>query len=89
MNAMMVNAKQIAMMRPTNTISPAWCCSGVLFTTGFCKALIFDVSFANCATTTTPNHDRYKYRVADEITPFHEGFGNSTDIVSVPVDVMP
>ena len=56
MNAMMVNAKQAAMIRPTNTINPAWCCSGVLFTAGFRKALILDVSFANCATTTSPNN---------------------------------
>jgi hypothetical protein len=57
---MIVNAKQIAMMRPTNTISPAWCCSGVLFTTGFSKALVFNISFANGASTTTPNYDGNK-----------------------------
>jgi len=51
-----VNAKQIAIMRPTNTIRPAWCCSGVLVTTGFSKAFVFDISFANGATTTTPHH---------------------------------
>lgn len=54
---MIVNAKQIAIMRPTNTISPAWCCSGVLLATGFRKTLVLDISFANGASTTSPpNH---------------------------------
>jgi len=38
----------------TQTI--AWCCSGVLITTGFSKAFVFDINFANGASTTTPHH---------------------------------
>ena len=56
MNAMMVNAKQAAMIRPTNTMRPAWCCSGVLFTGLLRKALVRCIAFANCATTTTPDN---------------------------------
>jgi hypothetical protein len=65
MNEMIVNAKHIAMMRPTNTISPAWCCSGVLLTAGLRKALVLDISFANRASTTTPNYDRDQQRVTE------------------------
>jgi hypothetical protein len=50
-------------MRPTNTISPAWCCSGVLLTAGLRKALVLDISFANRASTTAPNYDRDQQRV--------------------------
>ena len=60
MNAMIVKAKQTAIMRPTNTISPACCCSGATFARRFCEALVLDISFANCATTTAPSNYRYK-----------------------------
>lgn len=63
MNAMIVNAKQAAMMRPTKTISPAWCCSGVLFTGLLREALVRCIAFSNCATTTAPHHYGNQYRV--------------------------
>jgi hypothetical protein len=52
-------------IRDRNTMRPAWCCSGVLVTTGLSKALILDVSFANSATTTAPNYDNNKYDVTN------------------------
>ena len=68
---MTVNEKQIAIRRPTKTISPACCCSGVLFTSGLCKALVFNICFRKRATTTTPNYDANKKHVPNHITPFH------------------
>ena len=65
MNAMIVNAKQTAMMRPTNTMSPACCCSGGTFARRFSKAFVLDISFANGAATTTPRHYCYEYGAAD------------------------
>ena len=64
MKAIMVNAKHAAMMRPTKTISAAWCCSGVLFTGLLREALVGRIAFSNCATTTAPNYDRNKQRVS-------------------------
>ena len=57
MNAMIVKAKQTAMMRPTNTMRPACCCSGGTFARRFSKALVLDVSFAKSAATTSPRYD--------------------------------
>ena len=60
MNAMIVKAKQTAIMRPTKTMRPACCCSGGTFARRFSEALVLDVSFAKSAATTAPSHYRYK-----------------------------
>ena len=75
MNAMIVKAKQTAIMRPTNTMSPACCCSGATFARRFRKALVLDISFANCATTTAPSDYCYKYCAAKQVTPSHYASG--------------
>ena len=80
---MTVNVKHKAIRRPTNTISDAWCCSGVLFTRGLCKTLVLDICFRNCATTTTPNYYCYKQRVANKVTPFHSAIG-CLSVISFP-----
>jgi hypothetical protein len=58
-NAMTVNEKHKAIKRPTKTISPAWCCSGVLITGRLGKTLVLNIRFRNCATTTTPQYNGY------------------------------
>ena len=72
---MTVKEKHKAIKRPTKTINPAWCCSGVLITGGLSKALVFDIRFRNCATTTTPHYYRYKKGVSQKVTPSHYALG--------------
>ena len=72
---MTVNEKHKAIRRPTKTISPAWCCSGVLITGGLSETLVLNIRFRNCATTTTPQNYGNEKRVTDHITPSHYGAG--------------
>lgn len=82
---MIVNAKQTAIMRPTNTMSPACCCSGGMFARRFSKAFVLDISFANGAATTCPRYNCYKNCAAEQVTPSHYSAGGVGGFAAISV----